>query len=236
MEKYQNLSFGLKLAFLGKLLQTICEVLPFMLFWAAWLFLGAGRWFIIVVPACYFGKILFPIMCVTGLCIVGEEIGVYKKAAALCFVDIAALVIRFIVQADGIDDITYVIHCAIKGMSVNDLRMDGVDTWVAVITDIVHCVVIFLMVYFVCTSIASVLEELDAGRIAQFGIMAWKMQLVVGIFYMIVSFFCPGSSLADWSGLANFVAAFLYLRFLYKSFRVLGTQDKIREEGKKYEN
>lgn len=229
MNKYQDAASELRKVFSAKLWQTICEVLPFIVFFVLW----GSYLFEKITYACYFGRILFPIMCMLSLYKVGEDIGACRKAAALCLADIAVFVLRHIIQADRINDATYIIFNAIsgtRGWRLLEREWSGIEQWADTIADIVHCVVLFLMVYLVCTSVAAVLKELDAGKIAGFGQIVWKIQLVVSIFYIIVTFLRTGFRLAYLSGFADLAASIFYLCFLYRSYRALGAQDKKVEE------
>lgn len=194
MDKYQSTAVKLKKVFSAKLWQTICETLPTIVFYPLW---GHGTLFILVMYPCFLGRILFPIMCMIGLYRVGKEIGACKKAAVLCFVDAAALMLRFNMEHDSISSAMSgtqggrLFWCGSGIKEMIDAAhnsalflMYGMEKMI----DIVHCAALFLMVYFVCTSVAAVMKELGAEEIARSGQIVWKTQLVVSIFYMVVSF------------------------------------------------
>ena len=224
MRNYQNMAYGLKQVFLMELMQTLCEFLPPIVFMAGWIFASDGL--IDSLYFIYFGRILFPAICGVSLYRMGKEIGTGKKAAALCFVDVAALVIRFIVHADRIGDASYIMYFgAEEGLSMYDEYLEGAAAWIDFIAGIGHRVAPVLAVYFVCTSVAAVMKELGADEIAQFGQVVWVTNLVMSILYMIVSFL-PSLIRTDGGRIALFVAYVLYLRFLHASYRVLEEQDK----------
>ena len=224
MKNYQDIAYGLKLVFLVELMQTLCEFLPPIVFLAGWIF--ASDWLIDSLYFLYFGRILFAAICGVSLYRMGKEIGTCKKAAALCFVNVAALVIRFIVHADRIHDASYIMYFgAEEGISMYDEYLEGAAAWIDLIAGIGHCVAPLLAVYFVCTSVAAVMKELGDDEIAKFGQVVWVTNLVMSILYMIVSFL-PGLIRTDGGRLALFVASVLYLRFLHASYRALDAQDK----------
>lgn len=228
MDHYQRIAYGLKLVFWTKLLQTLCEFLPPIVFLAGWIF--ASDLLIDVLYFFYFGRILFPALCAVNLYGMKNDIGTCKKAAALCFADVVALVIRFIVHADQIHDVSYIMYFgAEEGMSMYDEYLEGAAAWIDLIAGIGHCVAPLLVVYFVCTSVKAVMKELGADEVAKFGQIVWVINLVMSILYMIVSFL-PRLIRTDGGRLALFVASVLYLSFLHASYRGLVAQDK--EEGK----
>lgn len=228
MDHYQRIAYGLKLVFWTKLLQTLCEFLPPIVFLAGWIF--ASDLLIDVLYFFYFGRILFPALCAVNLYGMKNDIGTCKKAAALCFADVVALVIRFIVHADQIHDVSYIMYFgAEEGMSMYDEYLEGAAAWIDLIAGIGHCVAPLLAVYFVCTSVAAVMKELGADKITKSAKKVWVMYLVTGILYMIV-LFLTRSVLTDWCRLAIFVASVCYLRLLSRSYRTLDTQEE--KEGK----
>lgn len=227
MKNYQNVAYGLKLVFLTELMQTLCEFLPPIVFLAGWIFASDG--FIDSLYFLYFGRILFSALCGLSLYSMGKEISTCKKAAALCFVDVAALVIRVIVHAERIGDASYIMYFgAEEGMNVYDEYLEGAAAWIDLIAGIGHCVAPLLAVYFVCKSVSAVMKELGADEIAKFGQVVWVTNLVMSILFMIVSFL-PELIRTDGSRLALFVAAVLYLRFLHASYRALDAQDRDEE-------
>ncbi len=218
MDNYQNTALGLKKVFYGKLWLTICETLSPIVFLASWFFSGDGD----AMYLFYFGRILFPAICVAGLYIMGKDIGICKIAAALCFADVVALVLKYILQSDGLDDVTYFMHIAAQGINMYDMYLEGVASWIDITAGIVHYVAPILIVYLVCKSVAAVMKELEENEIAKFGRKVWIINLMTGICYTIDSFL-PLPLLTDLIKLANFVAAIFYLRFLYRSYRALDT-------------
>lgn len=234
MEKYQSTAVKLKRVFSAKLWQTICETLPIIVFHPLW---GHGTLFILVMYPCFLGRILFPIMCMIGLYRVGKEIGACKKAAVLCFVDAAAIMLRFKIENNSISSAmsgTQGVRLFGCGSGIEEMidaahnaklfLMYGMEK----MADIVHAAALFLMVYVVCTSVAAVMKELGAEEIARFGQIVWKTQLVVSIFYMIVSFW-PVQSLIYLSAFEDLVASVCFLAFVYKSYHALGALNKKEE-------
>lgn len=228
MDNYQNAALGLKQVFSAKLWLTICETLSPIVYMAAWSFLGAGVWFFIAMYFFYFGRILFPAICVAGLYRMGKDIGTCKIAAVLCFADVVALVLKYILQSKGLDDFSYITYIAARGIIMHDMYLKGVAAWIDITAGIVHYVAPVLIVYFVCTSVATVMKELENDEISKFGREVWIINLMIGICYTIDSLL-KWSILNDWIKLANFVAVIFYLRFLYRSYRTLSEQDKIEE-------
>ncbi len=236
MEKYQNTAVKLKMVFSAKLCQTICETLPTIVFYPLW---GHGTLFILVMYPCFLGRILFPVMCMMGLYRVGKEIGACKKAAVLCFVDAVAIMLRFRIEHDSISSAmcgTQGVRLVGCGSGMKEM-IDAVHNAALFLMygkekmiDTVHCAALFLMVYFVCTSVAAVLKELGAEEIVRSAQIVWKTQLVVSIFYLIVSFW-PVQSLIYLSAFEDFVASVCFLVFLYKSYQVLSAQ-VIKEDEK----
>lgn len=231
MYNFQNIAYGLKQVFLTKLMQTLCEFLPPIVFLAGWIF--ASDWLIDVLYLFYFGRILFPALCVVSLYRMGKDIGTYKKAAALCFADVVALVIRFIVHADRIGDVSYIMYFgAEEGMSMYDEYLEGAVAWIDLIAGVVHCVAPLLVVCFVCTSAAAVMRELGVDETAKFAQEVRVTYLVTGILYMIV-LFLPWSGLTDLVRFAYFLASVFYLRLLGRSYRALDAkaeeEEKLRE-------
>lgn len=228
MDNYQNAALGLKQVFSGKLWLTICETLSPIVFLVSWFLLGDGDLFFIAMYFFYIGRILFPAICVAGLYRTGKDIGVCRIAAALCFSDVVALVLKYILQSDGLDDFTYVMSIAVEGINMYDKYLEGVAARIDITAGIVHYVAPILIVYFVCTSVGAVMKELGEDEIVKFGRKVWIINLIMGICYTIDSFL-PLPILTDWIKLANFVATIFYLRFLYRSYRALGEQDKLEE-------
>ncbi|MDE6663164.1 MAG: hypothetical protein K2K46_07440 [Lachnospiraceae bacterium] len=220
MDNYQNAALGLKQVFSGKLWLTICETLSPIVFLASWFFLGDGGFFFMYIF--YFGRILFPAICVAGLYRTGKDIGTCKIAAVLCFADVVALVLKYILQSDGLDDFTYVMSIAALGINMYDKYLEGVAAWIDITAGIVHYVAPVLIMYFVCTSVAAVMKELAKDEISKFGRKVLIINLITGICYTIDSFL-PLPILTDLIKLANFVAAIFYLRFLYRSYQALDT-------------
>lgn len=206
---------------------TLCEILPPIVFGAGWIFVSNGL--IDVLYFFYFGRILLPAVC--GVCLyrMRKEMSGCRKAAALCFADVAALVIRFIVHVDKMDDISYIMYFAAEeGMNIYDEYLKGAAAWIDLIVGIVHCVAPLLVVYFVCTSVAAVMKELGVDKIAEFSQKVWKLHLLMGILYMIV-LFRPELSFAYERRFANFVVSIFYLRFLQSSYLALDAQDEDEE-------
>ncbi len=220
------MSYGFKQVFLTTLMQAICEFLPPVFFVAGWIF--AMDAFIDALYLFYFGRILFPALCGVSLYRMGKDIGACRKAAVLCFADVAALVIRFIVHADEIDHVSYIMYFAAEErMCMYDEYLKGAAVWIDLIAGIVHRAAPLLAAYFVCTSVAAVMIEVGADKIAKFAKEVWVMYLVTGILYMIV-LFLTRSVLTDWCRLAIFVASVFYLRLLSRSYKALDAQG---EEG-----
>ena len=154
---------------------------------------------------------------------VGEDITACKKAAPLCLVDVVALVIKYIIENN-------IVESALSG--TQGMRSLGFATswfgnkiWVIRMVDFLHCVSLFLIVYFVCTSIAAVLKELGCEKKALYGQLVWKLQLAASILYMIASFLLK-ESITSLSARADFAVSVCYIIFLYMSYRVLSTQNK----------
>ena len=228
MENYQNMAYGLKQVFLTKLMQTLCEFLPPIVFLAGWIF--ASDWLIDVLYLFYFGRILFPALCAVSLYRMGKEIGTCKKAAVLCFADVAALVIRFIVHADQIGDVSYIMYFgAEEGMSMYDEYLRGAAAWIDLMAGVVHCIAPLLVVYLICTIVAAVMKELGVDETAQFAQEVRMTYLVTGILYMVV-LFLPRSGLTDLIRFAYFLASVFYLRLLGRGYRALDAHDE--EEAK----
>lgn len=216
---YQTIAYGLKLVFRTKLLTMLCEFLPPIVFLAGWIF--ASDLLIDVLYFFYYGRILFPALCAVCLYGMGKDIGTCKKAAALCFADVVALVIRFIVHADQIHDVSYIMYFgAEEGMSMYDEYLKGAAACFDLVAGIGHCVAPLLVVYFVCASVKAVMKESGGDEIAKFAQEVWVINLVTGILYMIV-LFLPRSGLTDLCRLAYFVASVCYLRLLSRSYRAL---------------
>ncbi|MDE7177927.1 MAG: hypothetical protein K2O59_08930 [Lachnospiraceae bacterium] len=228
MDNDQNLACRLKQVFLMTLMQALCEFLPPVFFVAGWLF--AVDAFIDALYLFYFGRILFPAVCGVSLYRMGKEIGACRKAAVLCFADVSALVIRFIVHADKIDHVSYIMYFAAEErMCMYDEYLKGAAAWIDLIAGIVHHAAPLLVAYFVCTSVAAIMKGLDAVKIAKFAQEVWVVYLVTGILYMIV-LFLPSSVFTDWCRLAIFVASVIYLRLLSKSYRTLDAQKEGEEK------
>lgn len=228
MDHYQRIAYGLKQVFWTKLMLTLCEVLPPIVFLAGWILASDGL--IYVLYFFYFGRILFPALCTVCLYGMGNDIGTFKKAAALCLADVIALVISFIVHIGDIDNVTYIMRFAAEGsMSMYDEYLEGAAAWIDLIAGVVHCIALLLVVYFVCTSVAAVMKEIGDDKIAEFSKKVWMLHLLMGVLYMIV-LFRPGLSFADERRFAGFVVSIFYLRFLQNSYRALDAQE---EEEKK---
>ena len=222
MDNYQYAALGLTQVFSGKLWLTICETLSPIVFLASWFILGDGDWLRIAMYFFYFGRILFPAICVAGLYRTGKDIGTCKIATVLCFADVVALVLKYILQSDGLDDFSYIMYVAARGIIMYDQYLEGLAAWIDIAAGIVHYVAPILIVYFVCTSVAAVMKELGEDEISKFGRKVLIINLITGICYTIDSFL-PLPILTDWIKLANFVAAIFYLRFLYRSYQALDT-------------
>lgn len=228
MDNYQRTAYGLKLVFWTKLMITLCEVLPPIVFLAGWIF--ASDLLMDTLYFFYFGRMLFLALCTVCLYGMGNDIGTFKKAAAMCFADVAALVIRFIVHADKIDHVSYIMYFAAEErMCMYDKYLEGAAAWFDCIAGVVHCIAPLLVVYFVYTAVAAVMKEIGDDKIVEFSKKVWKMNLVTGILYMIV-LFVPWSFFTDWIKLANFVAIIFYLRLLSRSYRALDAQNEEEEK------
>lgn len=222
MDQYQNAASGLKQTFGGKLKQMVCVALLqtkiLLIVW--YLFFAGSTLFMVAICACFIGGIVFPAVCVVGLYKAGKDISACKKAAVICLLDIAAIVVRYIDEAGGRINLTYIVWGTLDSLRYG--------TWIGIIAAIIHYVALFLIAYLVCTSVAVVLEELGASKIAKTGQRVWEMQLAAGILF-IAGLFSRSMIfyyLSYLSGVADIVASLLYLRFLYRSYRVLDTQDK----------
>lgn len=220
-QKYKNVVHGLKQEFTGRLLQMLCVILPMPMYLMMFL-LSSDIFLLPCMYFCYFGRILFPLVCAVGLYKAGKDISACKKATVLCLADTVILVFRFFLQPGGIEDFNLIIAAAMYDMN---WRLDGFVIWIDKLAAIAHCVVMFLSILLVSTSIAKVLKELGAEKLAKGSKLVWWMQLAAGVIYLLNVFF-PYGVFGDLNNMAVFFSSVFYLRFLYRSYRFLGTQDK----------
>lgn len=87
----------------------------------------------------------------------------------------------------------------------------------------------FLSTYYVCTSVAGVMNQVGAAEVAQKGITVWKINLVCDIVLVVVAIllYIPGVSLIASIAtiviaIVQLVASILYMIFLNQSYKALG--------------
>lgn len=94
--------------------------------------------------------------------------------------------------------------------------------------ELADVIVSFIIVYLICSSLASVIRDVGAPDDAAFGDLVWKLELVCSIFSFI-------ATILSWIPVINVIAAILllpaslfifvvgilYIIFLYKGYKVL---------------
>lgn len=104
----------------------------------------------------------------------------------------------------------------------------GSATISSVIT-IVGYVLSLVSTYYVCTSVAKVMEQVGAGEVAQKGYTVWKINLVCYIVMIVVAVLAMIPALAAVAVVMSIVVAIialiaeiLYMIFLNQSYKALG--------------
>ena len=99
----------------------------------------------------------------------------------------------------------------------------------AVILSIAKSVLSLMVVYYVCNSVAGVMNQIGASDIASIGMNVWNINLVCCIVVIVVSFLAFVPALTVIAGLtaivctiASLIASIMYMVFLYKSYVALG--------------
>ena len=110
-----------------------------------------------------------------------------------------------------------------------DLVVKFLEVHIAVILSIAKSVLSLMVVYYVCNSVAGVMNQIGASDIASIGTNVWNINLVCCIVVVVVSFLVFVPALTVIAGLtaivctiASLIASIMYMVFLYKSYVALG--------------
>lgn len=148
------------------------------------------------------GAIVFAVVSMIGLYQAGKDIGGCRTAFILTLIDVILSVISGLISSSVVT---------------------------AGIFSIVDSILSFLVVYYVCLSVAEVMTGIGANDVAQKGTTVWKVNLgcMIAIIVISVCSVIPGvnviAALASIVvAIVSIVAAVLFMIFLNKSYHALG--------------
>lgn len=105
----------------------------------------------------------------------------------------------------------------------------GTSAAVSAIFSTIDGILSFLVVYYVCTSVAEVMKYVGAGDVADRGTLVWKVSLgcYLAIVLISVCAVLPALNVVAIFGavivaVVSIAAAILFMIFLYRSYRALG--------------
>lgn len=148
------------------------------------------------------GALVFAIISLVGLYGAGKDIAGCKKAFILTIINIVVSIVAGLFGSSAI---------------------------MSALFGVVDSVLSFLVVYFVCNSVAEVLTQIGAADVAATGVTVWKVNLGCYIATIVIAILAVVPLLNVIAAIAGFVvlivsivAAILYMMFLNKSYQALG--------------
>lgn len=148
------------------------------------------------------GALVFAVLSLVGLYGAGQEIAGCKTAFILTVVSIVLSIVAMFFAANPV---------------------------MTALFSIADSVLSFLVVYYVCNSVAEVMSQVGANDVAAKGVTVWKVNLgcyIATIVISILAFIPVLNVIAVFAGVVvlvvSVVAAILYMIFLNRSYQALG--------------